>query len=314
MYPSLNQVSALGSVKRKSDQTELSRREVILVDQTGKSVAVTLWGDVAVHMGAELETLSHPVVTISSVKVGDYNGLSLSTITRSEIKVNPETAEARKLRTWYDGEGKDAAFVAANEGLPGQRAAGERGVRPLAFLADLSRAEIYADSKPEYHNLYARFTRIPDQQTFYYLACKEAQNRKVVAQGDGTFKCEHDGNVYDQTQVARRYIMSATVSDVTGSMSVNVFDDQAKDLLGMSADDFAAHKEGETDEARAGVKRALDAACFTELWSVRVQVRPNEYNNEVRKRVNVASMQKVDFARESEVLVRRIKGMMTAAA
>lgn len=50
-------VGQVGSVKRKTDQTELSRRDITMVDRSCKTVTVTLWGDNAEKAGSELEKL-----------------------------------------------------------------------------------------------------------------------------------------------------------------------------------------------------------------------------------------------------------------
>ena len=41
---------------------------------SGKTVTVTLWGTAAEEAGAELEALTHPLVSLSSCRVTDYNG------------------------------------------------------------------------------------------------------------------------------------------------------------------------------------------------------------------------------------------------
>lgn len=84
-------VAALGSVKRKSDETELARRDVTLLDASGKTVTLTLWGKHAEEEGAALEQAKNgggsgevdgaagtpccpPVLSVSHCRVGDYNG------------------------------------------------------------------------------------------------------------------------------------------------------------------------------------------------------------------------------------------------
>ena len=46
---------------------------------SGKSVVVTVWGSTAETTGADLEAMTTPVVSISSVLVGDYNGANHAT-------------------------------------------------------------------------------------------------------------------------------------------------------------------------------------------------------------------------------------------
>lgn len=97
-----------------------------------KTVVVSLWNELATNMGQELLDIanSSPIVAIKSLKVGDFQGkanfklkiigkclcmlfpcvmyflyavlgISLSTISRSTVVVNPDIPEAKKLRSWY---------------------------------------------------------------------------------------------------------------------------------------------------------------------------------------------------------------------
>lgn len=97
-----------------------------------KTVVVSLWNDLATDVGQELLDMADksPVVAIKSLKVGDFqgdyfslsrtcsclhglvtatisyfldcfSGVSLSTLSKSNIVVNPDLPEAKKLRSWY---------------------------------------------------------------------------------------------------------------------------------------------------------------------------------------------------------------------
>lgn len=104
----------------------------------------------------------------------------------------------------------------------------------------------------------------PDQN-LYYLACPE-NNRKVEEQGPGQFYCDYDGKTYPSA--VRRYIMSARLTDGSGELPVQVFNDQAEVLLGKSADDL--HELRESDPAR--FKALLKDATWTE-WVLRVKAQ-----------------------------------------
>lgn len=51
-----------------------ARDPACLCPCSGKTVTVTLWGAAAEEAGAELEALTHPLVSLSSCRVTDYNG------------------------------------------------------------------------------------------------------------------------------------------------------------------------------------------------------------------------------------------------
>lgn len=91
-------------------------------------MVVSLWNDLATNIGQELLDMADksPVVAIKSLKVGEfqgtenyndtnltilimssdqlslffYSGLSLSALSKSIVVVDPDTPEAKKLRSW----------------------------------------------------------------------------------------------------------------------------------------------------------------------------------------------------------------------
>ncbi|CBI22990.3 unnamed protein product, partial [Vitis vinifera] len=58
-----------------------------------KTVVVSLWNDHATNVGQELldNADKFPIVAIKSLKVGDFQVVSLSTLSESIVLVNPDT-------------------------------------------------------------------------------------------------------------------------------------------------------------------------------------------------------------------------------
>jgi len=83
------------------------------------------------------------------------------------------------------------------------------------------------------------------QENFAYPAClSENCNKKVTDMGDGTWRCEKCSINHDRPQY--RYIMSADVSDHSGHIWVSCFDEQARLIVGRSADEmFKLQEKGD---------------------------------------------------------------------
>ncbi len=64
-------------------QKELTKRDVVLVDNSNTEVGLTLWGSKAETFDAS----DNPVVCIKNAKVSDFNGVSLSTLSSSVVQV-----------------------------------------------------------------------------------------------------------------------------------------------------------------------------------------------------------------------------------
>ncbi|EGV91512.1 Replication protein A 70 kDa DNA-binding subunit [Cricetulus griseus] len=80
----------------KSSNREVAKRNIYLMDMSGKVVTATLWGEDA----DKFDGSRQPVMAIKGARVSDFGGRSLSVLSSSTIIVNPDIPEAYKLRGW----------------------------------------------------------------------------------------------------------------------------------------------------------------------------------------------------------------------
>jgi len=174
----VTQVGPLGSVKRKADNAELARRDVVLADSTGRSVVLTVWNALASCAALDEAAAKASgaagggqqqrpmVLQVTNVRVGDYNGCSLSTVMRSELTAEPQgTPEADALREWWDTSvaasggaapsftplGTAAAGGGAGGGEGGAAAGSRRGkITPISEMLVPRGQEPAPDAKPVY--------------------------------------------------------------------------------------------------------------------------------------------------------------------
>ncbi|KAF8100766.1 hypothetical protein N665_0218s0104 [Sinapis alba] len=84
---------------------ETHQRTLNLMDDSGKAVVVTLWGEFCNRDGRELEEMV---------------GKSLGKISSTHLFINPDFPEAQKLRNWFDHGGKDTASSSIfRDNMPG---------------------------------------------------------------------------------------------------------------------------------------------------------------------------------------------------
>ncbi|WIA41863.1 hypothetical protein OEZ86_009188 [Tetradesmus obliquus] len=289
----------LGTIKRKADNSELPRRDVTIADSSRCSVVLTLWADQASR--AELDGCEGQLLQVTCVRVGDYNGCSLSAVTRSQVSVNPESAAADALRKWWQAEGSSAALTPLGQASAAGGAGGGPRNNKLQFLSDVMVEEDIPspDAKPTYHDVVVSVVQVQDSQTMYYLANPE--NGKKVEPREGRFWCEAESRYVDAAQ--NRYVLTARVADATRETYVNIFNDQGVQLLGASADELAAQR-GADEASFAGT---LAGAKWSE-WLMTLAARSREYNGERRMRYTVVRMAPVDYAQEGHRLLQLIQG------
>lgn len=293
-------VSELSSVARKTDGMQLPRRELTLLDSTARTVRLTLWNSLAEEVGGQLAGMAHPVIAVKAVRVSDYNGVSLSTITRSTVAIEPaDVTAAAALRAWYDKEGATVSPTEAGAGLSnalgGTGGAGKTQRRSLASVEAAPLGS--SDGKAEWCTLLGCIARIygdeksPQDSTLWYPACPTC-NKKVVATGSGAWNCESCNSV---GACKRRFILKCLLADATAATQVNIFDDQAKQLIGCSADELAEKDEQQFKRYLAGVQ--------WQRVAIKAKITVESYKDKLTRRVGAFTLAKPDYAAESKALL-----------
>ncbi|KAL0736329.1 hypothetical protein Bca4012_012539 [Brassica carinata] len=262
-------VSPTMSIRRKNDNEMIPKRDITLADETKRTVVVSLWNDLATGLGQELLDMADecPIIAIKSLKVGDFQGVSLSTITRSNVVINPDLPEATKLKSWYDSEGKETSMY-----------------WDRVCLSHFASNKSLGEEKPVFFSTRAYISFIKPDQAMWYRACKTCHEKVTEAM------------LYS----GYWYIMTVKVSDSTGEAWFSAFNDEAEKIIGCTADELNKLKseEGVVNEFRTKLKEAT--------WSAhlfRVSVSQQEYNCEKRQRITVKGVYPIDYAAETRLLL-----------
>ncbi|XP_011006580.1 PREDICTED: replication protein A 70 kDa DNA-binding subunit B [Populus euphratica] len=299
-------VSPTTSIRRKSNNDTVPKRDIVVADETKKTVVVSLWNELATSVGQELHDIADksPVVAIKSLKVGDFQGISLSTLGKSIVQVNPVIAESEKLRTWYDSEGKETSMASVGSGLSPSAKSGARSMySDRVSLSHITSNPSLGEDKPAFFSIRAYISFIKPDQTMWYRACKTC-NKKVTDALGGGYWCE--GCQKNDAECSLRYIMVVKVSDGSGEGWVSAFNEEAEKIIGCSADELDLLKS-QIGEENTYQQRLKEATWNPHLF--RISVSQNEYNNEKRQRMTVRAVAPVDFAAESRFLLEEISKM-----
>ncbi|GAA0160648.1 DNA metabolism protein [Lithospermum erythrorhizon] len=299
-------VSPTMSIRRKSDNEMIPKRDITIADDTKKTVVVSLWNDLATDAAQELLEMADqfPVVAIKSVKVGDFQGISLSTISRSSLKINPDLPEAKKLKTWYNSEGKDTSLDSVGAGLATLGKGGAQSYfTDRVFISHIIKnPSLGDDRKPAFFSIKAYISFIKPDQTMWYRACKTCNKKVTEAVGSGYF-CEACEKTEEECNL--RYIVSLKVTDASGEAWLSVFNDQAEKIIGCSADDLDKLKSQEGESAfQMKLKEATWAPYF-----FRVSVMPHEYNGDKRQRITARAVGPIDYAAEAKYMLEELSKM-----
>ncbi|KAF5205815.1 Replication protein a dna-binding subunit b [Thalictrum thalictroides] len=302
-------VSPTLSIRRKLDNESIPKRDITIADESKKTVVVSLWNDFATTIGQELlDTVdTAPIVAFKSLKVGDFQGVSLSTLGKSTVLINPDIPEAKKLRSWYNTEGKGTSMDSVGSGIVSNTS--RNGARSMysdrVCISHITSNPSLGDDKPEFFCLKAYISYIKPDQTMWYRACKHCNKKVVEAIGSG-YSCEACQK--NDNECNLRYIMVVKVADPSGEAWLSVFNEQAEQIIGCSAEELdRMKKDGNDNLFNLKLKEATWAPHL-----FRVSVTQNEYNNEKRQRITVRAEAPLDFVAESKFLLEEISKMQAS--
>ncbi|CAN1233584.1 Replication protein A 70 kDa DNA-binding subunit D [Linum perenne] len=110
---------SLRVANKRYNTVPIPKRDVVIADESKKTVIVSLWNELATTTGQELLDMADksPVVAIKALKVGDFQGVTLSTIGKTMLQVNPDIPESKQLRSWYDSDGKHSLMAPIGSGM-----------------------------------------------------------------------------------------------------------------------------------------------------------------------------------------------------
>ncbi|TYH80289.1 hypothetical protein ES332_D03G122400v1 [Gossypium tomentosum] len=302
----IQSVNPVSNIKRRIDNENIPKRDLIVADETKKTVVVSLWNELANNVGQELfdNADKSPIVAIKSLKVGDFQGVSLSTLGKSSVMINPDIPEAKKLRSWYDSEGKGSSMASIGLGLSPSSKTGARSMyTDRVSLTHITSNPSLGDEKPAFFSIKAFVSLIRPEQAMWYRACKTCNKKVTEAVGSG-YWCE--GCQKNDEECNLRYIMVSKISDTRGEAWVSAFNEEAEKIVGCSADELDKLKseQGDIDGYQQKLK---EATWVPHLF--KVSVTQNEYNNEKRQRITVKAVAPINFAEESRFLLEEIKKM-----
>jgi replication factor A1 len=292
-------VGPMGSIVSQKTQRENQRRNVTLVDITARQVELTIWGDDAGKYTEE-SLGNNVVIAVKNCRVSDYNGISLSSGFSSQFFINPDHPDARKLRAWYEQQGRNVQPQALTIQRGGGAGGGNAPRKTLAQIKDENLGHGEKADDVAVRGTITFFNNDPAKPPWYPACPTEGCNKKLVEEG-GAWHCNKCNKSFPQPNL--RYILSCQASDHTGQQWVTAFNECAEKILGQPASALSALLEAKQEEQYRQVFR--NAGFHQYLF--RCRVKAENVNDEMRVKVTVNSIAPLNFKQESELLLAQIQ-------
>lgn len=299
---------------------ELTKRDVTLADHTAGSIMLTLWGDKTETPGLDAGV----VIAVKGARVGDYNGRTLSTSMSSLIEVNPDHPYAHEVRGWWQHAGAAGVtkILSSRGGGGGGGSGGDGPITTIELrktLSDLKNnfgSGMPGSEEPIMH-VKATIThlRYDDPSKLWYAACPgqvdgRTCNKKL--NHDTTtdvWSCERGCAV---TQPNYRYIVSAQLTDATGTEYATLFDVEAAMVLGKPASEMARIAQDGAGQEQPAEFIEVFLRAMNKEFLFTLKSKSESYKDEQRMKTTVVKARELDVARECKALLVNIRKYVDA--
>lgn len=278
---------------------ETQRRIINLKDMSGRSIELTLWGELCNREGQKLQELydggAFPILAVKAAKVNEFSGKSVGSISSTQLFINPDIPEAHRLTDWFDQGGKDIAAQSVS-----------RDIMPVGSKTDSRKTVsqikdegLGRSDRPDWVTVKATLTYIK-ADSFCYTACPlmigdRQCNKKVTRSGNG-WVCDRCNQEFEECDY--RYLLQAQIQDHTGLTWVTAFQESGEEILGHTARELYIMKN-EDDEKFSEI---LSSRLFRQLL-FRLKIKEETYGEEQRVKVTVIKAEIVDYSAESRHLL-----------
>jgi replication factor A1 len=292
-------ISPPASIMRK-DGTETQRRTLHLKDMSGRSVELTIWGNLYNAEGQRLQNMCDsgvfPVLAVKSGRVNEFNGKAVGTISTSQLLIEPNFPETHRLKEWFDKEGRNIPSVSISR----ETSVGRTDIRKT--ISQIKDERLGTSEKPDWITVSATISFIK-VDNFCYTACPimigdRQCSKKVTNNGDGKWRCERCDQSIEECDY--RYILQLQIQDHTGLTWVTVFQESGEEIIGVPAKTLYFLKYEEQDDDKFG--EIIRKVLFTK-YIFKLKIKEETFSDEQRVKSTVVKADKVNFASESRFLL-----------
>ncbi|CAN1136820.1 Replication protein A 70 kDa DNA-binding subunit E [Linum perenne] len=283
---------------RGKDGIETQRRNLQLRDMSGRSVELTLWGNFCNEEGPELQNMcdsgDFPVLVVKSGRISDFNGKAMSTISTSQLFIEPDFEMAWNLKQWFDREGRYNPAISISKVVSND---------VLKTISHIKEQRLGTSEKPDWISVNAAVVFM-NVDRFCYISCPimigdRKCSKKVASNGDGTWRCERCNQSVNECDY--RYMLQLQIQDYTGVTWVTVFHECAEELMGgISAKDLYVMKFEKQDEE--GFLKIVSQVLFTR-YVFKLKVKEEKFNDDQRVKATVVKIVKVKGGANSRALL-----------
>ncbi|CAG8718179.1 1536_t:CDS:2, partial [Dentiscutata heterogama] len=269
-------VDDIQPVITRTTQKSINKRDLTIVDQSECQITLTLWGQNTERYGP---SLLNTVIACKNVRVGDYQGRTLSAFNGTTLLTDVDIKEAKELREWFSSkeEGKTFTSLSSSGSVTIDRN------EPKKTLAQVKSEKLGNGERADYFSTKATILFIK-REGVSYPACPTCK-KKVLEDGD-EWRCEKCSRNYPEPD--HRHVLN--VADFSDHAWFQCFNEGGVVILGREAKDLIQLCNENLDL----YEECFDKACL-KSFVFRCRAKTEIYNEQNRIRYTVAGIAPIDY-------------------
>eukprot|EP00914_Ancora_sagittata_P017553 GHVO01034557.1.p1 GENE.GHVO01034557.1~~GHVO01034557.1.p1 ORF type:complete len:490 (-),score=79.35 GHVO01034557.1:147-1616(-) len=294
---------AADTVNVKTKDATVSRRELVLVDDSEYELVITLW-DAAVELLEPIMTEEPCVVAISGLQIREWRGKTGQSTRMTKLYAANPTDEGSNLLRWYNENSKSVEFRTMQERVGDAQGTGPEIVS-LSEAFDILQ-DFHGDQKVvEVQDLQVskfHFRSKTDDLISVYTACSTCKRRLIAS--DNEYRCENCDAVVEP---AYRYSVMAIFSDTTGSRFWGrVYHDACGSMVPHTAASIQEDVKG-AGRITNKVKSAFEIESIWKRYTIRFFLKNENINGVPRKGASIALLRPLDYPQRATTMLQELK-------
>lgn len=287
-------ISPTATIQSKAKGTDMTKRDVVLMDETAVKISCTLWGADAEKFETNGGALG-AILAIKSARISDYSGRSLSVSFNSTMMINPDIPEAHRLSGWYNTTGKTVTATSLTT-----KSAGAGGVDRRILLEQIKNENVgMTPGKADYFVTKAMVVYTRKSDNMLYKGCPTC-NKKLLPLTDDQYMCEKCRTTSGDFKY--KMMLGLNVADATGQAWLTCFEETATKVLGQSAQELGTLK----DQNQTRFEAVINQTNFNQFM-FKCRAKTETYQEQDTVKIVCLDVYPIDPVNEAKHLIAKIK-------
>ena len=278
-------ISDIISINTKFGERKI--RRIIIGDETGYKVELTLWN--------KLAKINIPIkhfITAKRIKISQYNTIKkLGTINASEIIIDDKNCIKEQLEIEKKLKNKNFSFKFNKDNF-----SDFFNDYYIYFIDELLKHFEENSDEKELYKVKCYVKNLNHSDKNYYIGCNLCRKRIIISDKEYYF-CEFCNNIFKQPTYF--YSLNITICDCSMDYKIIMFDDLGKNFIGYSVEEYKKLIENKDLNKLKEIDKKM---LYQEFYFI-LKIKSNVINNNQKIDFRVIKFEKVDEKKESESII-----------